>query len=71
MKLEGFLAFLDPPKESAAEALRELLSSHIDVKILTGDRLAVTEYVSKSVGLAVRGTLSGSQIDGCLIQSLP
>lgn len=63
LTLEGFLAFLDPPKDSAAEALSELASSHVDVKILTGDRSAVTLFVSKQVGLEVRGTLDGAQID--------
>ncbi|MFN6134660.1 MAG: HAD-IC family P-type ATPase, partial [Bacteroidota bacterium] len=63
MTLEGFLAFLDPPKESATEALRELEASHIEIKILTGDRLAVTRHVSEIVGLNVRGTLTGAEIE--------
>lgn len=63
MNLEGFLAFLDPPKDSAMTALEELAQSHVDIKILTGDRLAITEYVSTSVGLISKGALSGSQID--------
>ncbi len=63
MTLEGFLAFLDPPKESATEALRELEASHIEIKILTGDRLAVTSHVSNIVGLHVRGTLTGTEIE--------
>lgn len=63
MTLEGFLAFLDPPKDSATAALRELAESHITVKILSGDRLAVTLYVSDIVGLKVQGALTGPQID--------
>jgi Mg2+-importing ATPase len=63
MTIEGFLAFLDPPKESATEALRELEASHIEIKILTGDRLAVTSHVSNIVGLHVRGTLTGTEIE--------
>ncbi|HBB26630.1 MAG TPA: magnesium-translocating P-type ATPase [Bacteroidetes bacterium] len=63
MTLEGFLAFLDPPKESATEALRELEASHVEIKILTGDRLAVTSHVSGIVGLNVRGTLTGAEIE--------
>ena len=63
MNLEGFLAFLDPPKESAKTALEELAGSHVTIKILTGDRLAVTEYVSSTVGLPSQGALIGSQID--------
>ncbi|MBU3679507.1 MAG: magnesium-translocating P-type ATPase [Candidatus Kapabacteria bacterium] len=63
MVLEGFLAFLDPPKDSAMVALEELATSHVDIKILTGDRLAVTMYVSQAVGLPTAGSLLGSQID--------
>ena len=63
MTLEGFLAFLDPPKDSAIIALQELASSYVNIKILTGDRLAITEYVGASVGLVSQGALLGSQID--------
>lgn len=63
LTLQGFLAFFDPPKESAEEALCELAASNVDVKILTGDRTAVSMYVSKQVGLDVKGTLDGSEID--------
>ncbi len=63
LTLQGFLAFLDPPKDSAAEALRELAASNVEVKILTGDRSAVTLYVSRQVGLNVRGVLEGPQIE--------
>ncbi len=63
LHLEGFLAFLDPPKDSAMTALEELAQAHVDIKILTGDRLAITEYVGKSVGLVSKGALSGPQID--------
>ncbi|MBU3699427.1 MAG: magnesium-translocating P-type ATPase [Candidatus Kapabacteria bacterium] len=63
LTLEGFLAFFDPPKESSTEALRQIAAANIDVKILTGDRLAVTQYISNIVGLNVRGQLTGAEID--------
>jgi len=63
MTLRGYLAFLDPPKESASAALQELAVSNVDVKILTGDRLPVSVYVAQQVGLQIRGTVVGSQID--------
>jgi Mg2+-importing ATPase len=66
MTLRGYLAFLDPPKESASAALQELAVSHVDVKILTGDRLPVSVYVAQQVGLPIRGTVVGSQIDAML-----
>ena len=51
--LLGFLAFLDPPKETAAEALKQLHSLNVDVKILTGDNEIITAYICKEVGLPV------------------
>ena len=45
MVLIGYIAFLDPPKESAAEAIRELIKYGVDVKILTGDNDSVTKKV--------------------------
>lgn len=63
MRLEGFLAFLDPPKDSAMTALEKLAQSHVTIKVLTGDRLAITEYVGAAVGLVSEGALLGSQID--------
>lgn len=63
MILQGFLAFLDPPKDSARTALDELAASHVNIKILTGDRLAITTYVAKAVGLSSMGSLLGSEID--------
>jgi len=42
MILLGFLAFLDPPKETAIQAIEELRSLNVDVKILTGDNDLVT-----------------------------
>jgi Mg2+-importing ATPase len=55
--LLGFLCFLDPPKESATEALQRLAALHVDVKILTGDNEIVTAYVCKKVGVPVEGTM--------------
>jgi len=61
--LIGFLAFLDPPKESAKEALQLLHNLQVDVKILTGDNELVTAYVCKQVGVPVENLLLGSQIE--------
>jgi len=63
MTLLGFLAFLDPPKETAAEALRRLHALHVDVKILTGDNEVITTYICKQVGMPVDKILLGSQIE--------
>ena len=63
MTLLGFLAFLDPPKETATEALKRLHALHVDVKILTGDNEIVTAYICREVGMPVDRILLGSQIE--------
>ena len=63
LTLKGYLAFLDPPKPSAGEALRALAAQGVECKILTGDNSLVTETVCRQVGLEVRGTLSGTDLD--------
>lgn len=63
MTLLGFLAFLDPPKESAAESLKELERLNVDIKILTGDNEVVSRRVCNDVGLPAEKILLGSDID--------
>jgi Mg2+-importing ATPase len=64
MVLIGYLAFLDPPKASTAEALAALKNSGVEVKVLTGDNDAVTRTVCKQVGLSSENILLGSEIEG-------
>ena len=61
--LLGFLAFLDPPKATASEALKRLHSLHVDVKVLTGDNETITAQICKEVGMPVEHLLLGSQIE--------
>lgn len=63
MVLIGYLAFLDPPKESVQEAIKVLKEYGITTKILTGDNDKVTRFISKRVGLQVNNLLLGSDID--------
>ncbi len=58
----GFAAFLDPPKASAAHALKALAADGISVKIVTGDSELVTRYVCGQLGVPVAGVLNGSEI---------
>ncbi|MGE5178543.1 MAG: magnesium-translocating P-type ATPase [Bacteroidota bacterium] len=58
----GFAAFEDPPKASAAEALRALTASGVSVKVVTGDNELVTQHVCGELGLAVTGVLTGGEI---------
>ena len=58
----GFVAFADPPRASAAEALRSLQAHGVALKIITGDNDAVTRHLCGVLGLAVVGVLTGAQI---------
>ncbi|GLS02950.1 magnesium-translocating P-type ATPase [Chitiniphilus shinanonensis] len=63
LTLVGYIAFLDPPKETTAPALRALAAHGVAVKVLTGDNELVTLKVCKEVGLPVTGLLLGSDTD--------
>ena len=64
MVLIGYLAFLDPPKESTADAIEALRAHGVETKILTGDNEKVTRTICKQVGLEVNNMLLGSDIAG-------
>jgi Mg2+-importing ATPase len=59
----GFAAFEDPPKASAAPALRALAASGVTVKVVTGDNELVTRHVCEELGIAVEGVLTGPEIE--------
>ena len=61
--LEGYIAFLDPPKETTAPALKALKAHGVAVKILTGDSELVAAKVCREVGLDPGGALTGSDIE--------
>jgi len=63
MVLIGFLAFLDPPKETTAKAIDALYENGVSVKILTGDNERVTRCICSQVGIDIHGVLLGSEID--------
>jgi Mg2+-importing ATPase len=63
LTLIGFIAFLDPPKDSAAPALAALARHGVAVKVLTGDNELVARKVCKDVGLPVPRMLLGYQIE--------
>lgn len=58
----GFVAFLDPPKETAREALQLLRRAGIELKIVTGDNELVTKKVCEHLGFEIKGTVLGSEI---------
>lgn len=63
MVLLGYLAFLDPPKESTADAIKALKDHGVTTKILTGDNEKVTRTICRQVGLEVRNMLLGSDLE--------
>lgn len=63
LTLLGYIAFLDPPKESAAQAISDLAKAGVSVKILTGDNETVTRKICKDVGLKVDRIVLGSEIE--------
>ncbi len=63
MVLIGYLAFLDPPKESAAEAVAALRGRGVSVKVLTGDNERVTRSVCALVGIPASPLLTGPEIE--------
>jgi Mg2+-importing ATPase len=63
LTLLGYMAFLDPPKATAAEALSKLHEHNVATKILTGDNDIVTGSICKQVGLPVDRILLGPEIE--------
>ena len=63
MVLIGFLAFLDPPKPSAAEAIKQLHEYGVEVKILSGDNDIVVKAIGRQVGIDTSCSLTGPDIE--------
>ncbi len=63
LAIRGFLTFLDPPKESALEAIAALNEHGVAVKVLTGDNEIVTTKVCREVGLEPGIPLLGTEIE--------
>ena len=63
MVLIGFVGFLDPPKESAKEAILALANHGVDTVVLTGDSEGVALNVCKKVGIKVSNRLTGKELD--------
>ncbi|NTV02089.1 MAG: magnesium-translocating P-type ATPase [Chlorobiaceae bacterium] len=60
--LLGYIAFLDPPKDSTAQALVSLREAGVRVKILTGDNALVTRKICRDVGMAVNHVATGDEL---------
>ncbi len=63
LELLGFVAFLDPPKETAAAAIADLQACGVEMKVLTGDNDLVTQKVCREVGLKDVRLLLGHELE--------
>ncbi|HTT13219.1 MAG TPA: magnesium-translocating P-type ATPase [Burkholderiaceae bacterium] len=64
LTLIGYVAFLDPPKETTAPALKALAEHGVTAKVLTGDNELVTAKICREVGLAADDVLLGKEVEG-------
>jgi Mg2+-importing ATPase len=63
MVFMGFMAFLDPPKETAGESIKLLTQAGIELKILTGDNEQVTRKTCETLGFEIKGIVLGNEIN--------
>jgi len=63
MVLIGYLAFLDPPKESTASAIKSLKEYGVNIKILTGDNEKVAKCICKKVGIENTNVVLGVELE--------
>ncbi len=63
LTIEGYLTFLDPPKDSAEPAIAALREHGVTVKVLTGDNPTITTKICQDVGLAPGTVLTGAQVE--------
>jgi Mg2+-importing ATPase len=70
LTLNGYLAFLDPPKDTAKAAIRALRQHGVAVKVVTGDNELVARKVCQEVGLPTEHTLLGVQIEAMADEEL-
>ena len=70
LTIQGFLLFFDPPKEGITDIIRELENKGVELKIITGDNKLVTLHIAQAINLAVKGVLTGTEIDNMSNEAL-
>lgn len=70
MVLMGYIGFLDPPKDTAAEAINALQNHGVKVKVLTGDNEGVTKKVCKDVGIPIDNVVLGTDVENMTDEEL-
>jgi Mg2+-importing ATPase len=71
LTLAGYVAFLDPPKETAREAIAALREHGVSIKVITGDNEVVTRKICKEVGLAIENAMLGKDVEALSEAQLP
>jgi Mg2+-importing ATPase len=61
--LRGYVAFFDPPKDSAQPAVEALRQHGVEIKVLTGDNEAVSKKICRDVGIPVGNVLLGAEVE--------
>jgi len=59
----GLMTFLDPPKDTAIDAITRLEKLGVEIKVLTGDNELVTKKIATDVGIIIKGTVLGNEIE--------
>jgi len=62
LQFQGFVTFMDPPKEDAAQVIQSLAEMGVEIKIITGDNHMVTEKICRDIGLPVKGIMLGTEM---------
>ncbi|VTU30986.1 Magnesium-transporting ATPase, P-type 1 [Variovorax sp. PBL-H6] len=70
MCFEGFLLFLDPPKDDARQTLVDLAQRGVQLKMITGDNHKVARHIAQAIGLPVEATLTGAGLDAMSDEAL-
>lgn len=63
LTFQGFLLFFDPPKQGVEKTIQDLKERGVELKIITGDNDKVARHVADTVGLVVKGLLTGKQLN--------
>ena len=58
----GFCVFVDPPKATAAAAIKRLEAAGIRIKIISGDAAPTVQHLVKALGMPARGLLTGTEL---------
>jgi Mg2+-importing ATPase len=70
LTLLGYIAFLDPPKESAGRAIAALAAHGVSVKVLTGDNEIITRKICREVNLPVERVMLGNEVESLTADQL-